>query len=141
MTARNASLLRRFGAMLYDGLLVIAVLWMATVPFIALRGGESVEPDDNLAYQVTMWLVMYLFFAFFWSRGGQTLGMRAWRMRLETPDGNVPSFMIASLRFWLAVVSLLPFALGFFWQLWDRDRLTWHDRLSGTRLRYYPKPG
>lgn len=141
MTARNTSLLRRLGAMLYDGLLVLAVLFMATLPFVALRGGEPVEPDDNLVYQLTMLLVIYAFFAFFWTRSGQTLGMRSWRLRLETADGALPSWPQASLRFAVAIVSLLPFGLGFLWQLWDRDRLTWHDRASGTRLRYYPKGG
>ena len=139
MTSVNASLLRRLGAMLYDSLLVIALLMIATVPFIAIRGGEIVEPNDNLVYQICMLLVIYAFFAFFWSYGGQTLGMRAWRMRLETKDGDVPTLAMVSLRFVLAVVSLLPFGLGYFWQLWDKDRLTWHDRFSGTRLVYYPK--
>lgn len=136
---QNASLLRRLGAMLYDALLVLAVLFLATLPFIAVRGGEPVEPDDNLVYQATMLVVMYAFFIFFWTRGGQTLGMRSWRMRLETPDGRIPSIGQASIRFFVAIVSLVPAGLGFFWQLWDKDNLTWHDRLSGTRLRYYPK--
>jgi uncharacterized RDD family membrane protein YckC len=43
------------------------------------------------------------------------------------------------LRFLAAIVSWLPFGLGFWWQLWDRDGLTWHDRLSSTRLVHYPK--
>jgi uncharacterized RDD family membrane protein YckC len=136
---QNASLLRRLGAMLYDGLLVLAVLFMATLPFVAVRGGEPVEPDDNLVYQLTMLGVVYAFFVFFWTRGGQTLGMRSWRMRLETLDGRTPSFTTASLRFVMAIVSLLPLGLGFLWQLWDKDGLTWHDRASATRLRHYPK--
>jgi uncharacterized RDD family membrane protein YckC len=139
MTAENASLLRRLGAMLYDSLLVIALLMLATVPFVVVRGGDIVEPNDNLAYQICMLLVMFAFFVFFWSYGGQTLGMRAWRMRLETKAGDVPSFQTASLRFLVAMLSLLALGLGFLWQLWDKDRLTWHDRLTGTRLRYYPK--
>jgi uncharacterized RDD family membrane protein YckC len=139
MSAVNAGLLRRLGAMLYDSLLVIALLMLATLPFIAVRGGDIVEPDDNLVYQVCMMLVIFAFFTFFWSYGGQTLGMRAWRMRLETKDGGVPSFAVATLRFGIAVVSLLAVGLGFLWQLWDKEELTWHDRFSGTRLLYYPK--
>ena len=138
MTPSNASLPRRLGAMLYDGLLVLALLFMATLPFVAVRGGEPVEPS-NLTYQLTMLAVIYAFFVFFWTRGGQTLGLRSWRMRLETPDGGVPSFAAASIRFVMAIVSLLPLGLGFLWQLWDRDKLSWHDRVSGTRLVHYPK--
>ena len=139
MKAVNATLLRRLGAMLYDGLLVTAVLMLATVPFVAERGGETVEPDDNFLYQLSMLVVMYLFFVFFWTRGGQTLGMRAWRLRLETDGGGIPSISIASLRFFVAIVSLIPFGLGFLWQLWDKDKLTWHDRIAGTRMLHYPK--
>jgi uncharacterized RDD family membrane protein YckC len=126
--------------MLYDGLLVTAVLMLATVPFVIERGGETVEPDDNYLYQLSMLIVMYLFFVYFWTRGGQTLGMRAWRLRLETDDGRSPSITVASLRFFVAIVSLIPFGLGFLWQLWDKDRLTWHDRIAGTRMLHYPKP-
>lgn len=139
MTPVNSSLLRRLGAMLYDGLLVFAVLMLATVPFVIARGGDIVEPANNAVYQVTMLLVIYAFFVFFWTFGGQTLGMRAWRLRVETWEGQIPSFSQATLRFVLALVSLVPFGLGFFWQLWDKDRLTIHDRYSGTRMVYYPK--
>ncbi len=139
MTPTNTSLLRRCGAMLYDGLLIFATLMLATIPFIAARGGDIVEPTENTAYQVTMLLVIYAFFVFFWTYGGQTLGMRAWRLRVETWDGQIPTFSRATLRFILAIVSLVPFGLGFFWQLWDKDRLTLHERYSGTRMVYYPK--
>jgi uncharacterized RDD family membrane protein YckC len=139
MKSVKATLLRRLGAMLYDGLLVTAVLMLATVPFVAERGGETVEPDDNLLYQLSMLIVMYLFFVFFWTRDGQTLGMRAWRLRLERENGGFPTVLEASLRFFVAIVSLIPFGLGFLWQLWDKDKLTWHDRIAGTRMLHYPK--
>ncbi len=136
---QNASLIRRFGAILYDTLLVVALLFLASVPFVAVRGGNIVEPDDNLFYQFCMLLVIYLFFAGFWTRRGRTLGMQSWGLQLQTDDGGVPSISTASLRFVVALLSWLPLGLGFAWQLWDRDGLTWHDRLSHTRLVYYPK--
>jgi len=137
---KNSGLPRRFGAILYDALLVLAMLFLITIPFIAMRGGDPVETNDNLAYQLSIALVVFLFFTGFWSRSGRTLGMQSWGLRVETPDGNVPSFATASIRFLAAILSWLPLGLGFFWQLWDKDKLTWHDRLSGTRLRHYPKP-
>jgi uncharacterized RDD family membrane protein YckC len=66
--------------------------------------------------------------------------MQSWRLRIETFDGRRPGAGKSSIRFFAAIVSWLPAGVGFWWQLFDRDRLTWHDRLSGTRLRYYPKP-
>lgn len=136
---QNTGLLRRLAAMLYDTLLVTALLFLATLPFVALRGGEPVESGENLLYRVVLVAVVFLFFVGFWSRPGRTLGMQSWGLQLETEDGRIPSASTASLRFFAAILSLLPLGLGFFWQVWDAQRLTWHDRLSKTRLVYYPK--
>lgn len=135
----NASLLRRFGAIIYDSLLILALMILITLAFIAVRGGEPVE-TGNIGYRIILFVVAYLFYAGYWSRMGRTLGMQSWRMQLETADGDKPDFARASLRFFAAVLSLITLGLGFWWQLWDKDDLAWHDRLSGTRLRYYPKP-
>lgn len=136
---QNAGLLRRIGAMLYDSLLVLALLFLATIPFIAVREGAPVEANDNLAYQVTLIVVVFVFFVGFWTRSGRTLGMQSWGLRVETPDGRLPGVGAASIRLVVAIVSLLVLGLGFLWQLWDREQLTWHDRASGTRLVHYPK--
>ena len=134
----SASLGRRLGAIIYDSLLVLALMFLCTLPFVAMRGGEPVGPG-NIAYQLTLLLIAYLFFAGYWSLYGRTLGMQSWRLKIETADGGKPGFGAASLRFFAAIISWLPAGLGFWWQLWDRDGLAWHDRLSGTRLRHYPK--
>lgn len=134
----NVSLPRRLGAILYDSLLVLALMFLATLPFVAMRGGEPVAAGDP-AYQITMLAVAYVFFAGFWARAGRTLGMQSWGLRLETTNGRKPGFSRASLRFLTAMLSWLPAGLGFWWQLWDKENLCWHDRLSGTRLRFYPR--
>jgi len=136
---QNTHLIRRVAAMLYDGLLVLALLFIATLPFIALRGGEPVEGNENLVYRVVLGLVIYVFFVGFWMRSGRTLGMQSWRLQLETAEGDAVGLASASIRFFAAIVSWLPAGLGFLWSLWDKDRLTWHDRLSGTHIVYYPK--
>ena len=136
---QNAGFLRRIGAMLYDALLVGALLFLATIPFIAVRGGEPVERGDNLLYQVTLVVVVYAFFVGFWSGPGRTLGMQSWRLQLENDEGKVPTIAQASLRFLASLLSWLPLGLGFLWQIWDHDKLTWHDRISHTRVIYYPK--
>lgn len=136
---KNTGLFRRLAAMLYDSLLVLALLMLATIPFIAVRGGEPVEGGDNLLYQLVLVGVVFVFFVGFWSRSGRTLGMQSWGLQLETRDGRIPSTAAASLRFFAALLSLLPLGLGFLWQLWDKDSLTWHDRISKTRIVYYPK--
>ena len=135
----TSSLLRRAGAMLYDAFLLLALLMLATVPFIAARGGEMVEPGDNRAYQLVLFAVIYAYFVGYWSWKGRTLGMQSWGLQLETAAHEVPRFDACTLRFFAALLSWLPLGLGFFWQLWDRERRTWHDRLSHTWLNHYPR--
>ena len=135
---RNAPLARRLGAMLYDGLLVVALMFLVTVPFIAVRGGEPVEAGSG-AYQLAMLATAWAFYAGFWTYRGRTLGLQSWRLQLETMTGERPGIGASTLRFFAAFVSLLPLGLGLWWQLVDSEGLAWHDRLSGTRLRYYPK--
>jgi uncharacterized RDD family membrane protein YckC len=138
----NARLLRRFAALLYDALLLLALWFLATVPFIAIEGGESIEPGSGplyFVYQFTLLGVAYGFFVGFWCHRGRTLGMQSWGLQLQTEDGRIPSLRAATIRFFAAILSLLPLGLGFFWQLVDAERLTWHDRLSKTRLVYYPR--
>lgn len=137
---QNTGLIRRLAAILYDTLLLGALFFLITIPFIAVRGGEPVEIGDNALYRLVLAVVVYAFFVGYWTRSGRTLGMQSWGLRVETPTGEIPAFAAANIRFFAAMLSWLPAGLGFIWQLWDRDQLTWHDRLSGTRLRYYPKP-
>ena len=138
MNKQPSGLLRRLGAIIYDGLLVIALLFLATIPFIAMRDGESVDPGD-LAYRLWLVFVVYVFFVGFWATKGRTLGMQSWGLQLETPDGGRVSLASASIRYFAALLSWAAFGIGFLWQLVDRDKLTWHDRLSKTRLMHYPK--
>ena len=138
---QNTGLMRRLAAIMYDLLLVAALLFLATIPFIALRGGEPVEVGENAAYRAILGIVVYGFFVGFWTRSGRTLGMQSWGLQLETANGETPTYTAASLRFFAAIISWAPVGLGFLWQLWDKDKLAWHDRIRGTRLVHYPKPG
>jgi uncharacterized RDD family membrane protein YckC len=115
-------------------------MFLLTLPFIAVREGNPVETGDNLIYQLCLAGLVFIYFTGYWSRTGRTLGMQSWGLRVETMDGQVPGFATTSTRFAVALLSWLTLGLGFVWQLWDRDKLTWHDRLSSTRLRHYPKP-
>lgn len=136
---QNTSLFRRLAAILYDALLVGALLFLATIPFIAMRGGEPVEIGENAVYRIILAGVVYAFFVGFWTRAGRTLGMQSWGLQLQAADDSKPTLAAASVRFFAALLSWAPAGLGFLWQLWDKDQLTWHDRISGTRIVYYPK--
>ncbi len=132
-TLLSPGLLRRLAAIFYDLLLLIALLAVATtlitLPFGMPSGGWLV------AFQWFLFEVIpLLFFTGFWWRGGQTLGMRAWHMRVVRMDGSPLSWGDALKRHLAAILSCLALGLGFLWVLLDRDGMAWHDRLSGTRL-------
>ena len=131
--------MRRAAAGLYDCLLLLALMIIATLPLIVLRAGESI-PASNPAYQIVLLLLSLVFFAGFWAHGGQTLGMRAWRLRLTTPSGGPVRLRAAVLRYFATLLSLAALGVGFLWMLVDRDGLSWHDRWSGTRIIVLPKP-
>jgi len=133
----SAGLFRRLAAGSYDLVLVIALWVMATLLLIVVRGGEPV-PTGNLLYQAMLLLLAAGFFAGFWAWGGQTLGMRAWRMQVRGQDGEALTPGRALLRLAALLPSMLPLGLGLLWVLFDREGLALHDRLSGTRVIVLP---
>jgi uncharacterized RDD family membrane protein YckC len=135
---RPAGLWRRLAAMTYDGLLVAAVLFVLTGAVIAARGGRTIGPG-SLWYQALLLTACWLYFAWSWTHGGQTVGMRAWRLYVLAADDKAVDWRSASRRFVAAWFSALPLGLGFFWAWLDPAGLTWHDRLSRTRLVHRPR--
>ena len=142
-TVTRAGLLRRLGAMVYDGLLLLALLMVATGLFLPFTGGEAISPRDDPAlefvYRAVLLLLTLGFFGIFWTRRGQTLGMASWRVRVEREDGALLGWGDALRRLVAAVLSWLPLGLGFLWILVDPQRRAWHDRLSRTRVVVVPK--
>lgn len=138
--APPCGLIRRLAAIFYDSLL-LGALWMgATFPLLFLTHGEAVPAGDPI-YTVYLLLIGWAFFGWFWTRGGQTLGMRAWRIQVQTPAGRPIGWRAATFRYLAALFSWLCLGLGFLWQWVDREHITWHDRLSRTRVVVLPKAG
>jgi uncharacterized RDD family membrane protein YckC len=132
-----AGLARRLAACLYDGLVLVAVLMLAGAAWVALS--RTAAPPGDWWFRAYLLAVAALFFCGFWRRG-ETLGMRAWKLRIIGPDGAPPTWARGFSRFAAALLSWGPLGLGFLWALVDRDGLAWHDRLSGTRLVRAPPP-
>lgn len=128
-----AGLPRRLAALVYDALVLIGVLLVFAVVTWVARGGREVPPG-TLWFQAALVGVAGAFFAWFWTHGGQTVGMLAWKLRVIRRDGTPLGWPDAGLRFAAALVSLAPFGLGYVWALVDRDGCTLHDRLSHTRV-------
>lgn len=114
--APPAGILRRLGALLYDALLLVALLFVATLPWLPLTGGEAITPQASgwgaQLYRGWLLLVAFGYFGLSWTRGGQTLGMRAWRIRLERADGGAPGWLDAVVRFSLGTAMALLAGLG-----------------------------
>lgn len=107
----RAGLLRRLAALFYDALLLAAVLMIASALSLPFTGGEAVRAG-NPFFSTYILLVAFFFFAWFWTHGGQTLGMRAWRLRLQQLNGSGVSWWHALLRFLSALPAWLLFGLG-----------------------------
>lgn len=134
----HAGLLRRLGAIVYDTLLLAALLMVGTALFLPFTHGEALSAEAHpvleWVYRFTLVALTVGFFGLFWTRRGQTLGMMSWRLRLEREDGTLPDWRDTVIRLAAAVLSWLPAGLGFVWILVDRDGRAWHDRLSRTRV-------
>lgn len=127
-------LLRRFAAICYDLFLLAAVLFAFTWIMLLARGGAAIAPETAW-YQAALVAISVLFYGWFWTHRGQTLGMRAWKIRVVRSDGAPLTWRDALQRYLAAWLSALPAGLGYLWGLFDADQLCWHDRLSKTCLR------
>jgi len=119
---------RRLGSMLYEAVLLFAVAFFAGFAFRFASGAAPLEGWLLRAHQVFLAAVFAAYFLWCWLRGGQTLAMKAWRVRLVNVTPNR-----ALLRFACALV-LVPTGISLLWALLDRDGQFLHDRLAGTRL-------
>ncbi|HET7930263.1 MAG TPA: RDD family protein [Rhodanobacteraceae bacterium] len=140
--ATPAPLWRRFACMLYD-LLPLVGLWMVAAGLWVLAFHRSYDPQhpDMLLHGLLdawLFLVTAAYFVVSWTRVGQTIGMRAWKLKLVRREGGLPGWRTAALRFVLASLSLALLGCGF-WVAWfDPERRTWHDRVCGTRMLRLP---
>ena len=130
---RAPGLGRRLASALYDLLVLAALVLVATFPFLALFG-DSIHGWRRHVLQLWMVLVCGAYFVWFWTRGGQTLPMKTWKIRVVRFDGAAVDPARALNRYLLALLGLLAMGLGFAWALIDRDRQFLHDRLAGTAL-------
>jgi uncharacterized RDD family membrane protein YckC len=130
---------RRFAALLYDGLLLFALLMIYTAVALAFTPGHVALSTRSsggwfYAYRAGEVALIGGYYVLNWTRSGQTLGMRAWRLRLIDVAGRTPTVRAAVLRFLWGFLAWPPAGLGVLWLYWDKDRLAVHDRFSGTRV-------
>ena len=128
----NISLLRRLGAILYDLLLVFAVLLIASLPWVisGIKQGQT----GYVLYVIFIYALIVLYYVGFWTYGGQTLGMKTWKIRVVDLAGRPLGWGRAVLRIVCAITSAGVFGFGFIYALFDRQNRTWHDIWSKSVL-------
>ena len=147
-----ANPIKRLAALVYDSMLVFAVLFTATlIPSLILgkADGSGIANETvvhelhplltGLPFQLYLLVVVIGFYSWFWLRNGQTLGMRAWRIQLQDISGAPVTLKQCLIRFFGAIISFAAAGLGYWWVWIDKDNMAWHDRWSKTRVVLLPK--
>lgn len=161
LTITHPSLSKRLLAACYDGFLILAVIFVATAVTLPFTKG-NVAANNNIYMSLYLFIVIYIFYGWFWTHGGQTLGMRVWKQQVVQLDGKMLNWkqsfirVITGLPAWsLFLIGLLMWMLpdkielaesltnipkwlfaltGFIWVLLDNRSNNWRDKLSGTHI-------
>ena len=128
------SFFRRLGAIVYDLLLIIALITLNIIVIISL----TQKAVSGALFQSILFFEIFIFYSSFWVSRGQTLGMLAWKLIVVNKRGYGISPKEAMLRFIGGLIGVLVFGLGIIWQLFDAHQRNWADLLSGTRIIHIP---
>jgi uncharacterized RDD family membrane protein YckC len=153
---KPAGILRRLCALFYDTLLVIAVIFIAFQPLPLIDELVKVFPFIQILKSLYLLIVWFLSLGWFWTHGGQTVGMKAWRMKLLRENGERLAWPHAMIRFSVSngffllillligndlistkfalMIAVVAISVGFLWMVFDKQGRAWHDILSRTQL-------
>lgn len=146
----KAGLSRRLAAMFYDSLLCIALMMVSTGIYMMIAkqviGTETYRQMNEAGSTIgdpilslVLISILFLFFGYFWTKTGQTLGMQVWHLRVQTKEGKPISWLQAFTRFLGAFISASIFGLGYVWVLVDKENRSLQCILSGTKVIKIPK--
>ena len=135
-------------ALLYDGFLVAAI-WMVLGFVMQLFVGpdtnqlvDGVVQTDPVLDAILFLLMLASgsgFYIWFWVKSGQTLGMIAWRIKLESVEGGLISLQQGLIRYACAWPAFFLFGLGYLWMYVDREGDAAHDKISRSKVILLPK--
>jgi len=135
-----ANVLRRISALVYDSFLIGSIWFVVTGIIVIFNGGEAMPVWLNQFVLAPLLLTCtFLFYFWFWTHGGQTLGMRAWRLKIESQQltaGKQPSLQQCLKRF---IVAIMSCGLGFLFCLIRKDKAALQDIVSNTYITLLPK--
>ena len=129
---QNINLFRRLASIFYDGVLVVAIVIITSLPFYSFNVAESFLL--KLTMQLYFYLIIQYFFVWFWVNSTATLGMKSWKIKIVDINGNNISYKKAIVRFNVSILSISIFGLGFLISLFRKDKKCLHDIISRTQL-------
>jgi uncharacterized RDD family membrane protein YckC len=138
ISGTRAGFARRLAALVYDSFLLAALLMVFTGGALFFTHGVAVLPATAgnwvYVYRAGLVLVIAGYYALNWRRSGQTLGMRAWRLRTVSDSGRTLGWTAVILRLCFGFIAWAPAALGVLWLYLDPEHLALQDRFSRTRV-------
>lgn len=120
---------KHFAAFFYDLFPVLGILLLTNLMFLFFRNGVEI-PAHTLWFQLIIFFEIFFYYAYSWKAGGQTLGMRAWKIKIQQLDKKQINYYSASIRFFVGLLSTALAGIGLFWKLVDRDKKSWMDKAS-----------
>ena len=130
----SAGLLRRLMAIFYDLFLLAAILFLATAIFSAIfNSGEALDKGTPYTTLLSFYLagIIFVYFGWFWTHGGQTLGMKTWKVKLISNTSQTISWKQVLIR---EITTIIFLGLSFIWSIFDKQKRCWHDISSNTTL-------
>lgn len=123
-------------AISYDLILLIAILLIATALAFIVNHGKAIDSEHPLHLLFAFYLlaIVFIYFGWFWTHGGQTLGMKTWKLELRCENGKTMSWSQALIRFVVAMVSWAALGIGYLWSIFHPQKRTWHDICSGGSI-------
>ena len=144
----RAGLMRRLAALLYDGFLVVAVWFVIAFMLQRIVGTQSNKLVDGVVQtdpllDALLFTIMVAsgsgFYIWFWTKSGQTLGMIAWRIKLESLDGGLINFKQGVIRYIAAWPAFFLLGLGYLSIYLDSNGDAAHDKVSRSKVVVLPK--
>jgi len=134
-----APLWRRLCAIVYDTLIILALLLAVSMLYHGIvnqliLGYETAPRGYNPFLASILFIAVFLFYSLSWRRSGQTLGMLAWKIRVQNSDGSRISWGQCLLRFMVGIPALGLAGIGMWWMLLNAQRKTWHDFYSDSEV-------
>lgn len=129
MTENHKSKLwKHIAALIYDVFPILGIFLVTSLTFVLFRSGDAVKPH-TLWFQLILLTEVFLYFCYSWKKGGQTLGMRAWKISIK--NHHLITWQQVTIRFVLGMLSICMLGLGLWWRIWDKQHQTWMDKACG----------